>query len=285
MGLIQTQHLEKFGDFCSQMLVTRDYDPNYFIVKGVVESRGYSEEEIFRYCITFNGFYWFNSADLFFQDNSLDPSKMKHGTSRRGFRGTRKVIDFINAGMRLRDFVLRGKFRGETGWSEIYYSFMNGLPGCGPWSAFYLTDMMKVILGRPITSPNFGHLGSSPRGTGPNACLSYITGIPIEKLIGNEPLHKQIYLETLERTPWTGMEEMESCLCNYLSLHKGKYFVGRDIDRQIPMLKGMAPEFWAARKKYFPHEMLGELHGWDGIRKHLMGTYEPGKKWKRPDEP
>jgi hypothetical protein len=78
------------------------------------------------------------------------------------------------------------------------------------------------------------------------------------------------------------MEEFESILCNYLSLYKKSYYVGRDIDRQIPMMEGLDWRWWNARERYFPEEILGEKNGWTGIRKELMGTFERNKIWRAP---
>lgn len=267
-----------FADFCRQMLETRDFDPNYYTVKGVVEKRGYNDYEAFRYCVIFNGFYWFKSADDFFKDPRIDCKLLKYGNSRRGFRGNEKVRTFISSCLALRNFIFSQSDKGEAGWTAIYNALLT-VPGCGHWSAYCLTHQLKITLGLNIVAPNFGNLGSSPNLTGPIGGLNFITGIAMKNLVNNEKLHREIYEETRKTINWSGMEEMESCLCNYLSLHKNKYYVGRDIDRQLPALAGVPDEFFEARKTYFPKTLLGEIKGWYGIRKELMGTHLYGRSW------
>lgn len=275
--IIVPKHRDLFPDFCRQMIETKDVDPSYYTIKGVIEERKYSEADAFRYFVTYAGFYWFKSADDFFKDPKLDCTKLTYGTARRGFRGSDKVRTFIGACVALRPFILSERHKGEMGWKSIYKSLLS-VPGCGPWGAFNITDMTKVILGRDITSPDFGQL-SSGNTTGPIAGLSLITGIDVSKIFNNDRLQRQIYEEASTRVKFSGMEEMESCLCNYMSLFKEKYYVGRDIDRQIPALAGVPEEFFTARKRYFPKALLGEEKGWYGVRKELLGTHEFGKVW------
>jgi hypothetical protein len=283
--LILEKHRAPFAAFARQMLETRDFDPNYFAVKGVVEARGYDLRTAYDFCVTFNGFYNFGSADRFFKDPNLDPAALPFGTSRRGFRGNRKVFAFIDGMRSLRPLVMAycmSSAPPDYRWSSIYNALLQ-VPGCGHWSAYYVTDMMKVVLGFKISAPDFGFLGSSPNMTGPTAGIALLTGRPLERVHGDVPLHQAVFAETVELgVPWTGMEEMESVLCNYLSLRKGRYYCGRDIDRQIPMMQGLGPEWWEARRKFFPAECLGELNGWSGIRKELMGTFDPEKRWNTP---
>lgn len=280
MELIRCDLKEELFDFCRQMLVTRDYDPNYFAVKGFSENVGMSFDETFELCFVFNGFYHFGSADAFLKDRSIPVEKLQYGVSRRGFRGNSKVLNFIESGKSLKREILRHRDGGESGWVRIYETLLK-IQGCGDWSAFYLCDMFKVILGFEITSPNVGFLSTSTR-RGPTHGLSFITGLEADKLAKNPGLHRRIYDEMLEGVPFDGMEQFESVLCNYLSLHKKKYYVGRDIDRQIAMMEGLGSEWWTARKRYFPEELLGEKHGWEGIRKELMGLFDPGKEWVTP---
>lgn len=280
--MLRPELKEQLFDFCRQMLVTRDYDPNYFAVKGWAENVGLSWDETYEFCFAFNGFYHFGSAESFWRDRSIDVSKLPYGRSRRGFRGNDKVLSFIRGGNELKRHILLHRDGGERGWASIYEMLLN-IPGCGHWSAFYLCDMFKVILGFQITSPNVGFLTSDSGNRGPLSGLRFITnGLSEFKLLKTPALHRRIYEEMLEGVPFEGMEQFESILCNFLSLQKGSYYVGRDIDRQIGMMEGLGPEWWNARAKYFPDELLGEKHGWTGIRDELMGKFEPGKVWKRP---
>lgn len=75
--------------------------------------------------------------------------------------------------------------------------------------------------------------------------------------------------------------ELEALLCNYrqtLSTRKA-FYVGRTIDSELeyhakvkshfdnPYLGTF--DFFGTRKRAFPEKTLGEIHGWDGVRKDL----------------
>ncbi len=264
-------HKEAFGKFSREMIRTRDYDPNYFVVKGVVEAKGLDESQAYDYCVTFNAFYNFGSAEKFWNDPKLDVSKLACGQSRRSFRGNSKVLRCLRDSQEIKAFVFRQRNNGTQGWEVIYNAFKL-VGGNGPWAAYYMADMMKVVLGFNITAPDVGELTSSGKPRGPIDGLITIANCKNRKQIEVPQIQRKLYEKALELAPFEGMECFESILCNYLSLLKKKYYVGRDIDRQIPMLEGLGEPWWSARRRYFPEEFLGELGGWNGIRKEKMGV-------------
>lgn len=274
MGLILSAHRDIFSDFSRQLLETKDIDPQYYSLRGVSDLRGYTIQDRYEFCCIYYGFNHIASADRFFEDRTIDPILLSYGKNRRGFRGNRKVLEFINGALHLRPLILKLRT-----WEQIYESFLL-VRGCGPWSAYCLTETMKIVVGLPITAPDFGTVKSSKNKTGPIAGLELLTGIPMARL-SDPRLHQEVYLESLERVDWNGKEEMESALCNYMSLVKKTYYVGRDIDRQIPALQSARKEWWQAREIYFPYALLGEKNGWSGPRKELMGTFEMLKVWKK----
>jgi hypothetical protein len=73
---------------------------------------------------------------------------------------------------------------------------------------------------------------------------------------------------------------LESLACDFNSLNKGRYYIGRDIDRQQYRIQRaedatgiICKELWDARKRVFPHKYLGELNGWEGIEKDRLLHY------------
>lgn len=277
--LIQKRHLDRFCDFSRQLLETRDIDPQYYVLKTICDLRKYSKIQRYQFCVTFYGFNHVGSCDKYFRDPSIDPINLPYGRNRRGFRGNRKVLEFLRDAEEVRPCVMA---IGESGnsWNQIYEVLLQ-IRGCGPWSAYCLTEVLNIVLEWNNHAPDFGDVASSERGTGPLACLNLLTGIEISKFQKDKSLHRAVYEETLSNVRWEGMEQMESALCNYLSLEKKLYYVGRDIDRQIPALQGALEDWWKARAANFPKAMLGEINGWTGPRKELMGNFEMGKKWIR----
>lgn len=277
--LVKPDLLNGFVDFSRQLLETRDYDPHYFTLKELCELRCYNESLTYDFLTTFNGFYHFESADIFYKDQTTNPANMKYGKNRRGFMGNERVRDFLRGTQRVKREILEAREDGHRGWQKIYFLF-SSVSGCGPWSAYYMTDLMKVILRKRITAPNFGNLVDLKAKRGPIAGISFLTGVPVERIAGNDYLQQSVYNEILRAgAPYAGMEEMESVLCGYMSLQKGTYYVGRDIDRQLMMIPEGDNDWWRARRKAFLPETLGELNDWKAVRKEKMGIFEKNKRW------
>jgi hypothetical protein len=72
---------------------------------------------------------------------------------------------------------------------------------------------------------------------------------------------------------------VETALCAFKKLFWGSRYLGYYIDRQLEEIKklennvteGVCWEpLWDFRKEFFDHRILGEVNGWNGIRKNLM---------------
>ena len=66
---------------------------------------------------------------------------------------------------------------------------------------------------------------------------------------------------------------METSLCDFNSLYKGRYYAGHDIDMQMERLAYCDASLWEARASAIPQEYRGEVVGWFGVRKELMAKY------------
>ena len=77
--------------------------------------------------------------------------------------------------------------------------------------------------------------------------------------------------------------DYESNLCAYRKYFKGKMYYGYYMDRQLEeltKLRASLPEYerlWGKlfqlRKAVYPANLLGEVSGWTGVRKHLMQDF------------
>jgi len=74
---------------------------------------------------------------------------------------------------------------------------------------------------------------------------------------------------------------LETTLCAFRKLFKATRYFGYYIDRQMEEIKVMQKRFkdvnwdifWKFRREYFSKNMLGELSGWDGIRKERLRLF------------
>ena len=104
----------------------------------------------------------------------------------------------------------------------------------------------------------------------------------------NEAIHAlDVATDRIMRELWARgvpfkVSEVETILCNWKALSKGRYYIGHDIDEMLggvlslPSTGEYAPvrkRLLAARAATFMPELLGENMGWIGIRKELMPRF------------
>lgn len=77
--------------------------------------------------------------------------------------------------------------------------------------------------------------------------------------------------------------KLETSHCAYRKFYKGSRYNGYYLDRmleelvwygKLPKYNRLTAELYSIRKAVFPDEMLGELHGWNGIRKENKKLYQ-----------
>lgn len=81
----------------------------------------------------------------------------------------------------------------------------------------------------------------------------------------------------------TDTTKLETSLCAYRKFYKGTRYNGYYLDRMLeelvwyqrlkPEYSDLTSELYGIRRALFPDEMLGELHGWTGIRKENKKLY------------
>ena len=82
----------------------------------------------------------------------------------------------------------------------------------------------------------------------------------------------------------TNTTKLETSLCAYRKFYKGSRYNGYYLDRMLEELRwyqkekpeyaGITDELFAIRGRCFPHDMLGELHGWEGVRRENKKLYQ-----------
>jgi hypothetical protein len=83
---------------------------------------------------------------------------------------------------------------------------------------------------------------------------------------------------------------VETSLCSYKKMYWRTRYLGYYIDRLMVEILEMQNRvtdgvdwtvMWDFRKEHFPKEWLGEYSGWQGIRRGLMGMYNPNQILER----
>ncbi len=258
-----------FTYFANLHVATWDVDPAYPLLKRVFERRHYNDVDGFKHLVKFVAFYRLDSAEHY--ELGADTKHIVKATERRGFRGNDLAREFIKAlsdqMINVFDIGLDSRVGPETKWTKLRKQLEGNVKFCGPWASFKLCDLFKNVLGWDITSPDFG-VGGNGKNAGPIPGMVRITGESWETCARDFDLQRRLYERALlEGVPFSGMEMMETSLCDFNSFAKGRYYIGHDIDSQMEQLKTLGPEYWESRAEIFPRHLLGEQGGWFGVRK------------------
>lgn len=298
-------HLPKLLVFGKHLMKSRDIDPLYPMLEHVIEERNMDEDEA--YWFTFLYVAWYNisvglhawhlcseASDRILPHIYNAPLAWPTGIERRASRGGR-VIGHIES------FLEASRETGTAAWFlqeldmeattleekhanwKIVNARLQTLRMNGRWAAYKHCEVLRRVHGVPIIAPDMGNQFSS----GPREGLAMIYG-EIEgqgpKVI--EQLDRQgVHLQRLlsKRGLETDIEELETILCNWKSLRKGKYVVGHDIDENqeqidLALERGLindeeAALLYEAREATLPGAYLGELHDWHGVDKERCKAY------------
>lgn len=261
----------RFIDFCefsARQLHSGDIDPAYPVIKNFLETYKVPFEKRVWFLIVYVGFYNLKSAVDYSQGEIQDVSKAKYGIERRGFRGNSLVLKHFES------FDMGEILKAIKGgdWKEIEATYQKAVY-TGTWSSYKFADLCKNVLDLKNGAPDLG-LGGKGKNAGPIPGLSLLTEKPWEQCATDFVLQKRFYNKCLlQGVRFTGLEELETCLCDFNSMFKGGYYTGHDIDKQQEDFKGAGEGLWDARHNSFSTQFLGELNGWEGVRKDLKTRY------------
>lgn len=258
-----------------------DYDPNYLLLRYVFDKRDYTKWQRLEHIFCFLCTSHIGSGELLYQrvqetGRIGDTTNVVKNTQRRGFRGNNDAAKFFNASQQITVALVESIVNGyspEDAWINLRRLFEN-LPQAGPYHSFKFCDLLKYTMGYKITSPDVG-VGGASKSAGPIPGLERLTGKTWKQCATDIVLQKFVYRKAKEAgVPFPGMEEFETCLCDFDKFMKGRYYVGANLDGQMDHLKGIDKVYWEGRRAIFPTKYLGELGGWFGERKELRGRNE-----------
>lgn len=277
---------DDFTIFAKAQLKTKDIDPAYPVLKAAFDAGGLDEETRLWHLLIYLTYYSLASAEKAW---TRVPSKevyrdfflpaLPTGIERRGMRGNDTAVNhFVTDALGHANGNLTEWMHGalipsdpKMSWRQVR-DRMGEVWGAGSWATYKWADLMKNVMGYPITANDIG-LGGGSATAGPVPGLALLLGIDPSEVVRREDVQWEAYEVALERgVTFQGIEEFETSLCDFNSLFKGGYYVGHDID----LMQESLPEgsvFWAARRMALPAGTMGEHSGWSGVRKDLKTTY------------
>lgn len=268
---------EDFLRFSRAQLATQDIDPAYPVLRERFAEDGVPREIALWRLLLFVACYHLGSAEAlwtrFPTPGRLPPGvRVATGTERRGFRGNDRLAAFVNG------FLQRGAPRrwieDATEWA-IARAALQTVPGGGPWASYKWADLLKNVLGLPLLADSVGENPS------PLRAMSTLTGFPAAECASNLARQRGLLQAVVGRgVALGGLDQLETCLCDFNSLTKGHYYTGHDIDSMMGQL-GPGSPLWATRARVFRADLLGERGGWTGVRRERLRSYvEQGILWR-----
>jgi hypothetical protein len=285
-----------FDDFCrfaEAQVRSGDLDPAYVLLRAHYEAEGIDDETAVWRTLLYVTWYHVGSAErawkLFPSANRFDevraPALLRGyetGIERRGFRGNDLASAFIErveltatstAGSLWRWVTEAAAPGGTLGWETVRQTFQ-AIPHAGPWASYKWADLLKHVHGLSITASSIGDkLGET---AGPIPGMVLLTGLPWSECASSVELQQEMHdVATQMGCPFRGLDQLETALCDFNSLAKGRYYHGHDIDSQMAQLSE-GSRLWKGREA-FAERFRGELGGWNGVRSELKSAYANGR--------
>lgn len=276
-----------WNDFCTfaqAQLSSGDIDPMYPVLRQVVS--GLDPDLKVWYVLLYLTWYHAGTAERVWTMNPkprylVDAHVRGHptGIERRGFRGNLNAALFINGCLEraneqhgsLYEWAMAPEGTPEERWAATRAELQK-VPYGGPWASYKWADLLTHVLDAPMTANDIGVGGNSPTA-GPIPGMVALTGRSWKECATNVKLQNELLWKAREAgVPFQGLDQLETALCDFNSLLKGRYYVGHDIDDQMTKLYGCSPSWWAARA-VFPAQYRGEVCGWNGVRSYLKKLY------------
>jgi len=284
---------DDFVTFSRLQVSSGDIDPAGPVLRYLWEKKGLTDEDQMRLTLIYVAYYDMASAYHHFFNSSLPAQVLPKGLDRRCLRplgfleqhlasyqevikphgGIMNWLMECFIGDPIQDWhILRGRFR------MVKFN--------GRWASYKLAKMFKKLHGFPVEIPDLGHKGSS----GPRQGLGLLyadLGCKEEIPEGNDEWDideldrvSTVLQHKLQADSLTlDMGALETLLCNFAGLYKGRFYVGRNIDRMqsqvldSPVRVHVENIITEARVNTLNREYLGELRGWSGIRSSLEKRY------------
>lgn len=196
------------------------------------------------------------------------------GTERRAHRSRRQLARHLLAMRSTWADVSPWDWAAKDWWWPALNDRLTTVAGNGRWAAYKGAEMLQKVAHAPTAATDAGHAHSS----GPRKGLGLLyVNLPA----GNDDRTIAV-LDGLTSTLADTLTEpdvaqVETSLCDFASLVHGNYYLGHDIDQMLAQLADprvtVPADIWQARADALPGVLLGEHHGWAGIRRDLKRIY------------
>jgi hypothetical protein len=272
------------------LIATQDIDPLYPLLKRLIAKQRLKSDDAHWLLYTYLCFYNAPSAWAFFREFP-DPGNLRGAVEwehenramlhvnieRRGLRGG-LVVDALQRFANLTSDCgitawIRTGLSRDPAWNfDRLWSRLQSVKWVGRWAAYKWIDLLTHVSGLPIEARDLRLKDCS----GPRQALAEIYGTNDEAFLDGHSRSLKNWL-AVKGLPlrW---DELETVLCNFHSMAHGRYYVGHDIDENLHDINRGPAQYrrmWLdLRYETFQKALLGELNGWDGVRKDLKSHFK-----------
>lgn len=254
------------------------------IWKAYADERGMDLEERLWLCFLAMGYShegstWcaINSSGVWRKER-LPPSDLKIAILRRNLYGGRLLGHFLHL-FAIKSFSKWLAPAIKEGWTGLLRE-LRTIEGNGSWAAYTTAETIITVCGLPIEADQSGFADN----TGPQATLRHLGYAPTDAGAGE--LVAWVRAEGLDVPVFL----LETVMCYWQNMNKGKFYPGRSIDRQQNQIEYARDRgfdvnpLWRARRAVFKLETLGEIQGWPGLDKERLKHYNRTKEILLPTE-
>lgn len=300
-------HFRALCVFAKHMLSSEDIDPLYPVMREL--QRGMNREQALWHSFLYVAWYNLPSATAAF-DLCPEPDERilnlidktwPTGTERRANRGGKvipHIADYLkkineNQGMQepvyynglvhhIGDTLEKRNDNWRVINANVRSIYMNGR-----WAGYKHLEILRRVNGSNLLeAPDAGHQFSTGPREGLHMLYGELEGEGKKAIETLDEMTLDLQRRFEDRGIPMDIEHVETILCNYKSLAKGKYAAGHDIDElqdqiEIAYKRGIISKrqrakLYDAREEALPHHYLGELCGWQGVdkerNKHFVRT-------------
>ena len=263
------------------MISTRDIDPHYDVLRHIDRALGpeYGAWTVLRMA----AYYHLGSA---LKSAEMDPGPrlpeaaltLPTSTSRRNHRTPdqlRKHWKHLRASVEQHGGPrawLTPDRDGKAGWNQMFDRAAS-IHGNGRYFAYKVAELSQKVIGTPIVAPDAGHAHS----TGPRQGLSYLQKVPSGNRAGDIAALNRITEGLARRIGEPDIAQVETSLCAWQAVMKGRCYMGMYVDEQLEELNAMPSELaglaWEARRASIPPQYLGEVNGWSKPQRERSRVY------------
>jgi len=302
VNAIDTRHWGYFANFCKLEIAAGGPDP-HMVVCGHMSRKESWEERIWRGGV-YVGVYNAPTAEQIWQQWPWERAKKepisdwlvenwKGIATRRERRCVRApvhmveyfggLVGWLNSYMDVSLGVIKRTGNLDDGAYEHLWERLGDIKYLGRYVRFKLLEYWRRYAELPLTMPDIRPRGGwSPRETLAmlypqaegylNAAKDAPETLAVVNAIAEnarQQLGKRLDQEM-------DLYRLEVLLCDYRQAYEDmRQYPGRSQDSELDYLRKIQP-YWGnagnmleARAEIFPHRVLGELNGWDGVRKEL----------------